>query len=135
MDLIEWDKKYELGIMSIDIQHKRLVRWINRLDSAMKEGSEEMVIGEVIDKLLEYTATHFGYEEKIFDLYKYPEVEDHKEFHTSLIGQVKEFKEKIKSKNFEGSEELREFLKSWLINHILIEDKKYVSYLLSKGLK
>ena len=133
MPLIEWNESLELGVRSVDKQHQRLVRYINLLDEAIKKGSQSEEIGSILDKLIEYTESHFSYEERLFDVHKYPGEKNHIKLHAELIDKVHNFQESFKNREADISLELMEFLKSWLVDHILIEDKKYAPYLIENG--
>ena len=133
MPLIEWNESLELGVRSVDRQHQRLVRYINLLDEAIKEGKQSEVLGSILEKLIEYTESHFSYEERLFDVHKYPGEKKHVKLHTELIEKVHNFQENFKNSKDDISLELMDFLKSWLVDHILIEDKKYAPYLIANG--
>lgn len=133
MALINWGPQYQLGIKSIDGQHEKLVGYINQLHAAKEEGKGPEEAGMILQRLVEYTDSHFKYEEKLFDLHKYSHEAEHKRLHELLVKEVLDFKAKFDSGNAELSDEVMEFLKRWLQNHILIEDKKYVGPLKEKG--
>ena len=135
MAILEWSEGLELGIKSIDIQHKRLVGYINQLHDAMEQNEGNEAVGMILDRMVDYTASHFGYEEKLFQLHNYPGDDDHVALHMDLVNQVVDFQIKFKNNEAQLSEELMAFLKKWLTEHILIEDKKYVPFLVERGVK
>lgn len=136
MPLMVWKEEYETGVKLFDDQHKNLVNMLNNLLDAMKAGKGKDVLDKVLTGLIEYTVYHFKAEEDNFKKYAYAQAltDFHKKEHDNLTQQVVDFK-----KRFDGGEmisiELMNFLKDWLINHILVTDKKYGPYLNSKGLK
>ncbi len=113
---------------------------INTLFDAMKDARGLEVIGELLKQLADYADYHFLTEEKYFDQFEYTESEHHKDEHNYLLEQVKDFMmmhEKGKIKR-DGSEspitvEVWNLLKEWLINHIQVSDKKYVTLFKEKG--
>ncbi|MFZ8934785.1 MAG: bacteriohemerythrin [Bacteriovoracaceae bacterium] len=133
MALIEWGPKYQTGIKSIDSQHEKLVGYINDLHEAMLAGKGGEVVEKILQLLIDYTETHFNYEEKLFEVHKYTKEKEHRRLHSLLVQDIKDFKAKFENGETELTEELMEFLKDWLENHILIEDVKYVNELSSKG--
>lgn len=133
MPLIEWTCKLELGVKSIDKQHQRLVKCINKLDETIKSGHQFEEIGSIFHQLIEYTQSHFKYEERLFDVHKYSDEKNHKQLHEELIIKVQDFHYKFKEENNDISMELLAFLKDWLEKHILIEDKKYTTCLIENG--
>ena len=79
MALITWDdKKYSVSVPSIDIQHKKLVDLINKLHNGMMTGTAKSLIKEIITELVDYTKTHFKYEEELLIKCGYDEFEQHK---------------------------------------------------------
>ena len=135
MPLITWKDSFSVKVTEIDTQHKKLVEMINKLYDAMKVGKSKDVMGEILNNLISYTATHFKTEEKYFDLYSYPEKETHKAEHEKFVETVTKFKEEFDSGNATISIEVMNFLRDWLTKHINGEDKKYTKCFNDHGLK
>jgi methyl-accepting chemotaxis protein/hemerythrin len=131
--LFEWDDSLSVKVTEIDNQHKRLIDLINQLHKAMGEGKSKEEIDGILNGLIDYTKTHFGYEENLFDKYKYPETTQHKQAHIDLVKQVVEFEKKFKEGKENISMDLMNFLKNWLINHIKGTDQKYSKFLNDHG--
>ncbi|MBI5426682.1 MAG: bacteriohemerythrin [Nitrospinae bacterium] len=131
--LMTWDDSYCTGIKEFDQQHMALFGMINKLHKAMVEGKEKTVTESVLLGLVEYTQTHFANEEAMFKVHGYPETADHVERHKKLIAQVSDFYAAYKKGGAQIDQNLMEFLKDWLNNHIKVVDKKYGPYLISKG--
>ncbi len=131
--LLRWSPSLSVGINSIDSQHKVLVDLINELHLKMQADSGKESIGRALGKLIEYTGTHFAFEEDLFARHGYEDIDAHKEIHRTLVAQVVDFQQQFKSGKADISLELMEFLKDWLINHIKKTDKKYAPFLLSNG--
>lgn len=130
---IEWDDKYSVGIESIDRQHKRLVNLINQLKTAVDYSTGEEFEREALDELVDYTKTHFSYEEELMEKYGYPDYEPHKAQHRKMIKQVEEVLAEYEEDHDRAMEHALGFLKDWLINHINGTDKEYSEFLQSKG--
>jgi hemerythrin-like metal-binding protein len=135
MSLISWNENYSVKIKDIDDQHKKLIDLINELHYAMKSGRGKEVVGKILLELVKYTEQHFSFEEKLFTKYNYPEGRTHSKTHQDLIDQLNEFISKYDSGQNTLSIELMNFLRDWLTNHIMGTDKKYISFLNSKGIK
>ncbi len=133
MALINWGPEYMIGMKTVDGQHEKLVGYINQLHDAMLTGKGNEEIGQILTRLVEYTDSHFKFEERLFDLHKYSHDKEHRRLHTLLVEQVLDFKKKFDAGEAGLTNEVMDFLKNWLRNHILIEDKKYVGELTSKG--
>ena len=136
MPLMEWTEKLSVGIPSIDAQHKKLLAMANELYDAMKAGHGKELLNKTLDGLINYTVTHFNYEEKLFGQTAYPDAGPHKKQHEDLKKQVLAIQEKMKGGvSYGHSMEVMQFLKNWLTNHIMVVDKAYGPHLTSKGVK
>jgi hemerythrin len=136
MPLIDWTEKLSVGVPSIDTQHKKLVAMANELYDAMKAGHGKDVLNKTLDGLINYTVTHFKYEEKLFAQTGYAASKPHLKEHEDLTKQVLAIQEKMKAGvSFSQSMQVMEFLKNWLTNHIQGSDKSYTAHMISKGVK
>jgi hemerythrin len=136
MPLMDWNDKLSVGVASIDTQHKKLVAMANELYDAMKAGHGKDVLNKTLDGLINYTVTHFKYEEKLFAQTGYAASAPHLKEHEELTKKVLAIQEKMKGGvSFAQSMEVMEFLKNWLLNHIQRSDKAYGPHLTAKGVK
>jgi methyl-accepting chemotaxis protein len=132
-DLMPWDGSLQIGIRTIDEQHRQLVGIINELHRAMKQRRTKTDTTTILNRLVDYTVYHFGTEEKLFATHGYPENDAHRDIHRKLVGQVGDFKTRFASGDASVAIELMGFLKDWLVNHINVTDRRYVPFLKSKG--
>ena len=131
--LIDWLDEYDLHIKEIDEQHKRLAELINDFYQAFQTNQDEKSLYWILDNLLSETILHFSKEEAIMELHGYPGYALHKEEHDILSKEVTNmFKGYIKGER-NKSEKIGAFLKEWLINHIVKEDKNLGEFLTAKG--
>ncbi|MDW7645240.1 MAG: bacteriohemerythrin [Desulfuromonadales bacterium] len=133
---MEWNDKISVGIEEIDEQHKQLLDLINRLYSAMVSGEQKLQVAkDVLNELMQYTIVHFAVEESLFRIFNYPDYEEHCAHHYKLREQVIDINRKVQSGEKMVTPELLVFLRKWLTNHIMVEDKAYAPVLLERGLK
>lgn len=133
MALIEWSDNYSVGIEKFDRQHKGLVELINELNEAMKRGQGKLAVEEIVRKLAGYTVEHFKAEEELFAKYNFPGAREHIEEHKRFTADVEQFQKDLESEKLFLSIEIMNFLKDWLIKHILDADKNYSDFLKAKG--
>ncbi len=131
--LMRWTPSLSVGIDSIDSQHKVLIDLINDLYQKMHSGDGKSGVGDALGKLIDYTGTHFKFEEDLFATHGYEDIDAHMEIHRELVAQVVDFQKQFATGKADISIELMEFLKDWLLNHIKKTDMKYVPFLQSKG--
>ncbi len=132
--IVEWTKDFAVDIRVLDEHHQMLFNYINELYRAMKERKADKVMAEITEKLVEYTKYHFGYEEKLFDKYGYPETDSHKKAHRKFVETISKFDHDLKSGKATVSNEIIRFLKEWLIEHIMKVDTRYSEFLHDKGI-
>jgi methyl-accepting chemotaxis protein len=133
MTLIDWNDALSVNIQEIDRHHRKLMDLINSVYQGMMLDKGKDFIGKILNELLEYTAYHFDYEEKLFNQYGYPETSGHIEKHRKLVAKVKGFVDDFNSGNAKVDHELLMFLRSWLTNHIMGTDQEYSEFFNSKG--
>ena len=69
---INWDLTLDIGIDSIDNQHKELFNRLDQLLSSIDEGRSNDEVIKTLDFLEEYVVKHFNEEEEIQNKINYP---------------------------------------------------------------
>jgi hemerythrin len=133
-DLFNWSENYNIGIQEVDEQHRVLVSLLNQLHEAIREHHGKATSREILDRLAEYTRTHFLLEESLMRLTHYPGFEIHKQQHEDLIRQVQDLQYKLDQENATITFELLHFLKNWLTQHINDSDKRFGVFFQTAGL-
>ena len=123
MEKLEWSHELDTDIHVIDEQHKRIVGYINDLIEA-RETLDKQKVGNVIDELVDYTISHFAFEESLMEQAGYPFLAPHQKIHGLFIKKVSAFVERFKEGE-DVTDELLIMLRKWLINHIQNEDGDY----------
>jgi hemerythrin-like metal-binding protein len=131
--LFPWKNAYSVNIGIVDSQHKVLVDLINDLHQAMmaRRGKEQM--GKVLSELVQYTQGHFKAEEGILRSNQYPDLVNHQAEHNRFTQTIMDIQGKFQRNEVGLTIELMDFLKDWLIKHIMGVDKKYVPHLSARG--
>lgn len=120
-----WSNDLNTGIDVIDKQHQRIVEYINELHDARTSGHKMEDIGKVIDELVDYTLSHFAFEESMQEDAHYPFLKAHKKVHEMFVSKVSDLQHRF-SLGEDVSEELHKMLFTWLYNHIKRDDADYV---------
>lgn len=132
---VKWKEEYSVGIDSIDRQHKKLLSLINSLQTAVYFTTGEEFERQALDELVDYTKTHFSYEEGLMEQHAYPEFEQHRMQHEQMIAMVEEVLVGYQQDKDTAMRKAANFLRDWLIKHINGTDKKYSAFLIGKGVK
>jgi hemerythrin len=131
IEFINWNESLSVCIKEIDKQHKHFIEIINQAYKAHFEKNKNLM-NDTLNDLIEFARIHFSTEENYFKKWDYPFAEEHMEEHEKLLLKVLEFKEKFDSGKCDCDKFL-EFLKDWLENHLMTNDKKYFKYFHEKG--
>ena len=131
--MFEWKDEYSVSIASIDAQHKKLFAIADELHEAMRTGQTKPVLSKILDRLVQYTATHFAHEEGLMKLHAYPDFAAHKAAHEALKKQVLDFQREFEAGETFISVELMTFLKNWLEKHIQGTDMRYSPFLIQRN--
>lgn len=123
MAYLHWSSDLNTGIEVIDKQHQRIVDYLNELDSANETGDRE-VTNHVLKELVDYTLTHFAFEEELQEKANYPFLKAHKRVHEIFTKRVAEFQQRAAAGENVAPEVLS-MLKIWLVNHIKGDDADY----------
>lgn len=132
---VKWKSEYSVGIESIDRQHRKLLNLINNLQTAVYFSTGEQFEREAMDALVDYTRTHFSYEEGLMEQHGYPAFEAHKRQHQQMIVKVEAVLAEYQQSPDTAMKKATIFLREWLINHINGTDKQYSSFLIGKGVE
>ncbi len=131
---IEWSDDFATTVHCVDEQHKKLVSMVNDLHKAMTTGKGNEALAGILTGLKEYVIQHFGDEEKLQQQAGYPGFLHHKKIHTQFVAKLVDLENNFKEGRVGISMELMDFLKDWLLQHIMGTDQKYVPYLKAKGI-
>lgn len=131
MAQIEWKESYEIGVPSVDEQHRKLVAITNQLYEAHHNQTGNLIIHDILEQLVIYTKEHFTDEEKNFD-FGYQDAEKHRKEHREFVAELDSLLTDARRKNLMIPYKTLDFLKDWLINHILGTDKELGYYLRKK---
>ena len=125
-----WTDDLNTGIEVIDGQHRRIVDYINQLYEARLRHDTHLV-AEVIDATVDYTLSHFGFEEALMEEAGYPFVRAHTKVHQLFSKRVADLQLRFRAGE-DVAEELHSLLAKWLFTHIRNDDADYVSAVKSR---
>jgi hemerythrin len=127
MARLEWQDDLDTGIDIIDQQHRRILEYINALDDLGPQHPfrPSPGAGQIINELVDYTMSHFGFEETLMEGAGYEFLNPHKKVHQLFTQRVGELQNRFKSGE-NVTAELHGLLHGWLFNHIRRDDANYV---------
>jgi len=135
MAIIKWRDSYETGIAEMDNQHRQLILLINRLYEIIKEQEGFESADTILQEMADYAEHHLRDEENLLAEHSFPGLADQLKSHQHYQAQIEELLKTMEQDHRKATQEIYVFLRQWWLNHIVLEDKEYGSYLQSKGLK
>lgn len=132
--MIEWNEIFNLGIPRIDEEHKNLIDIINKVILSKEHNDSPEELREALNEMTKYAQTHFATEELYMIKFNYPEYQYHKEQHLDFTTKIKAYESGLINADYHIANEILDYLKQWLVNHILKTDKKYVDCFRKNGL-
>jgi len=130
MPYVLWSEMFEIGVPDIDAQHRQLLDIINHFHGALKSGESPNHVFATLNALIRYTQAHFAGEEAIMEQSSYPaeKVEQHKKIHEQLVTDIFNLQEQLAGNSKSIVHDIETFLNGWLIQHILLVDKRLGAY-------
>lgn len=130
MPYIIWSSMYSINVPYIDNQHKKLFEIVNDFYASIKNDHGRETVFRTLNSLIQYAEQHFRDEEEIMAMAKYPdeEREAHKAKHEKLVEDIFALCEELEKDKELTVEHLELFLNEWLIQHVLLTDKKLQPY-------
>ena len=125
MALFTWDHKYSVNNDELDNHHKKLFAIFNKLyDSCLDKGNC-ITSGPIVEELVSYTNYHFVAEEKYMQSIGYKDINKHISLHRIFTDSICQQLHKEDTNDIVVTKQLVLFIWNWLLNHVMIEDKKY----------
>ncbi|MGJ4849830.1 bacteriohemerythrin [Bacillota bacterium Meth-B3] len=133
-----WKESYQIGVDSIDTQHKALFEMVEKLMNIVggeqwDEARAESV--RAVAFLKGYVVNHFADEEAYQLKIGYKDREAHRRIHQGFVRTVLEAERRMAESDF-AQPVLKQFvgtLTTWLIYHVAGEDRKYVDLVKPKA--
>lgn len=125
MSYFTWCDDLAVGNAFIDSDHRKLIGLVNDLHDAMAEGKGKEVLGVTLSNLIKYTAAHFKREEDEMVRIGYSGAIAHRQEHEKLVREVLSLQQKFNDGNAMLTVKVSEFLKDWLVEHIMKTDKAF----------
>jgi hemerythrin len=133
METIRWSDDLSVGVPEMDNQHQKLIGMINRLIREQKSLTDPTTIAELLTEMTDYALEHFRAEEYLMSEYGYEHKDRQVLQHEAFITKTQEFYSATNVGTNILSMALLDYLRNWLVDHILDEDMKYKSFFKSKG--
>ena len=122
---LQWRDQLSVGNNVIDNDHRYLIDIINRVEQCLLRKNRAELTLELAN-LTKYSLVHFEREEKIALAVGYTQLPNLNESHLSLLNRLKQMQDEFDAMGLawspEAAEHFTNFLRSWLIDHVIKED-------------
>lgn len=127
---IIWGDALELGIPSVDEQHRELVDLLNRLAALSSsdigaEAHDDML--ELLGHLYQHTVVHFRHEEELMETIDYLDLAAHRDEHHMLLAELRSFVHQIENGDSILDAKSIHALRDWLMVHITSSDRPFAA--------
>lgn len=123
MSLLQWKRDYELGIASIDHEHRELIELINQLYAELGSGPDART-REFLGELYARISAHFALEEAMMRSKGYDQLAEHKADHERLLDQLVEIMDDYDGSGDELKGQLGRRLDDWFSEHFRTHDAR-----------
>ena len=130
---LEWRDEFALNVQRIDRQHRRSLEMARNLLRLIRADAAQDVILEAFDYLFGYMRFHFDDEAGLLRLYGWPEAEIHAAKHAELARQAQALRGDLARPEGVAADAMDQFIKDWVVTHILTEDRRFGAFLNEKG--
>lgn len=125
-NVIIWSDALRIGVDALDKDHQVLITLLNK---AARRGKDDTNKIDIIDKLIDYTHFHFRREEAIMEICAHPDLEKHRSLHQSPSAQLNDIaRAYYQDRDQQASAQLQDFIKEWLLTHIMQTDMDIAPY-------
>lgn len=116
---LHWQETWSIDIVSIDQEHKLLIKLFNDLLEALDENRNLNEVTQRYQDLVDHTREHFSHEELVMRNIGYGKYRDHKSAHDTILERVAEISRLLEGEVLpEAVEDLCQELNKALVIHL-----------------
>jgi hemerythrin len=130
----EWRPEYSVNVGRLDEQHRMIFALMYSVYRAVDEGLGFQEADRRIKDLIEFSKQHFETEEEMLRRNQYAGLNAQKQEHEKLLQEIRYHETRLADADASAKIEFIEFMKDWLIGHMLLNDSRYREHLNAKGI-
>lgn len=134
MEQITWTEEFSVGVARLDDQHKRLIAMVNRLLASPEARADSETISDLLGNMTSYAREHFQTEEELMRQHGYPQLEEQIAQHRAFRKKTVDFCTATTIGVDAVPDTMLNYLREWLVQHILTCDMSYRPFFQEKGL-
>jgi len=125
MELFKWHKTYSVNNEELDNHHKKLCNILNNLYENCMGTELSKSLDSIAEELVSYSNYHFSAEEQHMRDIGYRDIDRQINEHREFTQRALQLQHVVNKNDLEHTKELIVFLGSWILHHVMEEDKKY----------
>jgi hemerythrin len=133
--LLTWNHARSVGVRAMDDQHGILMDTMNELRLAVVRGSGREPVGELLQRLIEFTRMHFWSEEHLMEQAGFPGLAEHCAEHQRLMTHLMESAHRVQRGEAIPLQPMLCLLRDTYIEHIEGPDREYGPWLNERGVE
>lgn len=130
MAFFGWNNAFNVSIEEMDRRQRSFFENVNQMIESAQRADKEETLEQIFIELAEYICRHIKDEETILKKVNYPELDVHRHQHNLFISHINGLMYCYCRKHLTIPESTLAFMKNWLHDHILQQDKKFGIYLM-----
>ena len=132
--IFRFGSQWSVLVDEMDADHAKIFDYCNEIHLKVKNGAKQEEALPILRNLADFTSQHFAEEEKMMKAHAYPEFDNQKRAHTTLLANVGDTIKNLEEGVRVNMIAVIVFLTEWLKGHILGEDLKYGEYFQEHGI-
>ena len=129
MALISWKHEFNIGIPSIDAEHRQLIDLINEVHDRLTDEKRPFQVEDFLGEIHARIAAHFALEEKWMKDNDYDQYQGHKADHEKLLDDIRDIMDACDDKENFDEETLSDRLSDWFTGHFATRDARLHRFL------
>jgi hemerythrin len=126
---LQWREQLSVGNDLIDSDHRILIDIVNKADSSLQAMSRAGLL-TALEELDKYSRVHFTLEERVAQAVGFPDLGQLHTSHILLMETLNRISQDIGEQwDQTAADQLGQFLRDWLVNHVIKEDMLLKPYL------
>ena len=134
MALIPWREAFEIGIESVDHEHRELIDLINQLHDRLDRSAEPEIVAGFLGEIYARISAHFALEERVMRDLEYDDYADHKNDHEALLDDIRDIMDVFDEGGYvDLQKDLGGQLEAWFGGHFRTKDARLHTFLEDRG--
>ncbi len=122
----EWNDKHSVNVPINNNGFNEFIKIIEHAVIAIQHSNDPEKVSDILYEMTMYTQKHFETEDRCMRRFEYAEYELHKKEHSGFIKKTVDYCSMAMRGNYDFIDDLLEYLRQWLTNHVKGSDKRFM---------